>query len=85
MINLAHQALHVRSLWEVDPCSIAVSKPELSASYDLRVERLFYDGLRSVQEVNVDPLVSMSVAASGEWWGRLANASRGEPSSYELR
>lgn len=40
--------------------------PESGGDGGLRVERLYYDGLRRVQEVIVDPVASMNMAMSGE-------------------
>ncbi|MBX3382610.1 MAG: hypothetical protein KF864_03775 [Phycisphaeraceae bacterium] len=44
-------------------------------SQDLRSERLYYDGLRRIQEVNIDPLLPMSMALSGEGGSQLQSAA----------
>jgi hypothetical protein len=49
--------------------------PESGGDFGLRVERLYYDGLRRVQEVNIDPSVSMNMAMSGQAGGAMQAAA----------
>jgi YD repeat-containing protein len=44
-------------------------------SQDLRSERLYYDGLRRIQEVIIDPLLPMSMALSGEGGSQMQAAA----------
>ncbi|MBX3410065.1 MAG: hypothetical protein KF859_09300 [Phycisphaeraceae bacterium] len=44
-------------------------------SQDLRSERLYYDGLRRIQEIIIDPLLPMSMALSGEGGSQLQSAA----------
>jgi YD repeat-containing protein len=49
--------------------------PESGGDLGLRVERLYYDGLRRIQEVNIDPSVSMNMAMSGQAGGAMQAAA----------
>jgi hypothetical protein len=49
--------------------------PESGGDLGLRVERLYYDGLRRIQEVNIDPSLSMNMAASGQAGGAMQAAA----------